>query len=79
MVVFADKAAIRKILLEADLPKSPVYDAMRVHQDNATLFAETDKAAYKTSVPGTQFQTMAYANLFMSRGGCSPQDSRLLT
>jgi len=50
LVLFADKAGVRKMLLEADLPKSPIYDAMRVHRDNATLFTETDKAAFKVSV-----------------------------
>ncbi|KAE9365295.1 cytochrome P450, partial [Stipitochalara longipes BDJ] len=49
LVLFANKFAIRKMLLEIDLPKAPIYDAMRVHRDNATLFTETDKAAYKVS------------------------------
>ena len=29
-VIFADKAAVRKILLEVDLPKASIYDSMRV-------------------------------------------------
>ncbi|PMD30788.1 cytochrome P450 [Hyaloscypha variabilis F] len=49
LVVFADKAGVRKMLLETDLPKSPIYDKMRIHQGNATLFTETDKAALKVS------------------------------
>ena len=79
LVVFADKLGIRKMLLEADLPKSPIYDAMRVHRDNATLFTETDKAAFKVSVLRDHFQSMIFANLFTVRGGCSQQDFRLLT
>jgi hypothetical protein len=50
LVIFADKVGIRKILLEADLKKSPIYDSMRLHPENANLFTETDKAAYRHSV-----------------------------
>lgn len=50
LAIFADKVGVRKILLEADLKKSPLYDSMRMHPENANLFTETDKAAYKQSV-----------------------------
>ena len=50
IVIFADKAGVRKILLEADLKKAPIYDYMRQHPKNASLFTETDKIAHRDSV-----------------------------
>jgi hypothetical protein len=77
LVVFADKAGVRKMLLETDLPKSPIYDKMRIHQGNATLFTETDKAALKVSVL-SQSQLVTYADVFLIRGDSSQQDFPLL-
>lgn len=49
-IIFANTSAVRKILLELDLPKSLIYQKSRVHADIGTLFTERDKTKYKTSV-----------------------------
>jgi len=50
LVIFAEKDAIQKIVVEEDFKKAPIYEAMRQNPDVTTLLTETDKAKYKPAV-----------------------------
>ncbi|KAH9207521.1 cytochrome P450 [Leptodontidium sp. 2 PMI_412] len=46
-IMFRDKASVQKILVEDDLVKSPIYEAIRPHPNVTSLITETDKTLYK--------------------------------
>ncbi|KAH7408064.1 cytochrome P450 [Cadophora sp. MPI-SDFR-AT-0126] len=46
-ILIRDKAAVQKILVEDDLVKSPIYEAIRPDHHITSLITETDKVAYK--------------------------------
>ncbi|PVH81743.1 cytochrome P450 [Cadophora sp. DSE1049] len=46
-VLFKDKAAVQKILVEDDLVKAPTYEAIRPYPHITSLISERDKTAYK--------------------------------
>lgn len=49
-VLVAEKQAIHKIVVEEDLKKAPIYEAIREERHVTSLFSETDKVAYKQRV-----------------------------
>lgn len=49
-IMFRDKASVQKILVEDDLVKSPIYEAIRPHPNVTSLITETDKTLYKQKV-----------------------------
>lgn len=49
-MIFADRDAIQKIIVEEDFRKSAAYERLRDKPDIATLFTETDKTKYKPAV-----------------------------
>ena len=49
-ILFRDKAAVQKILVEDDLVKGPVYEMIRPRPDVTSLITETDKTLYKQKV-----------------------------
>lgn len=49
-MIFAEKGAIQKILVEVDLPKAHTYDAFCDDPKFTTLLTETDKTKYKQAV-----------------------------
>lgn len=49
-VIFAEKSAIQKILVEEDFKKAPIYDHIRGVSSVGTLFSERDKVKYKQAV-----------------------------
>lgn len=49
-VIFADKDAIQKILVEEDFKKAPIYETMSTDPHVTNLFSETDKVKYRQAV-----------------------------
>jgi hypothetical protein len=49
-VLVASKSEIRKIIVEEDLKKAHMYEAIRPNPLITTLFSERDKTAYKHRV-----------------------------
>ncbi|KAF8848211.1 cytochrome P450 [Acephala macrosclerotiorum] len=46
-VIFEEKSAIKKTLIDEDFVKAPVYETVRIHPNVTSLITERDRAAYR--------------------------------
>jgi hypothetical protein len=78
-ILIAEKAAIRKILVDEDFRKAPDYERIRDDPHVASLITETDKVKYKQKVITNTVANSQSLSLLLIRDDIYPPLSQSAT